>query len=198
MDKLINEKSVTKIENLENEIAELKKRYADDDQKQMNNIKEREKMSNDEWITPKWIIDKLGPFDLDPCAHSQQPWPTATRMISLPQDGLTVPWEGRVWLNPPYSRGSPPVWLRLMVEHNHGTALINASINSHWFHDLVFNCASALLFQYGRISFCAPAGTAAGSPRYDTVIAAYGMQDAARLMIYSNDTKGRLIMLDIN
>lgn len=26
------------------------------------------KVSTDEWYTPRWIIDELGPFDLDPCA----------------------------------------------------------------------------------------------------------------------------------
>lgn len=25
------------------------------------------KVSPDEWYTPRWIIDTLGPFDLDPC-----------------------------------------------------------------------------------------------------------------------------------
>ena len=29
------------------------------------------------WITPPWILRALGPFDLDPCAADQQPWPTA-------------------------------------------------------------------------------------------------------------------------
>lgn len=31
------------------------------------------KMKNDEWLTPKYIIDALGPFDLDPCAPIQRP-----------------------------------------------------------------------------------------------------------------------------
>lgn len=32
-----------------------------------------------DWITPKWLIDALGPFDLDPCASTRQPWPCAKR-----------------------------------------------------------------------------------------------------------------------
>jgi hypothetical protein len=29
------------------------------------------------WITPKHIIDALGPFDLDPCASDPRPWDCA-------------------------------------------------------------------------------------------------------------------------
>ena len=38
----------------------------------MNTSFERRKDRSDEWYTPKWIIDALGPFDLDPCAPSEQ------------------------------------------------------------------------------------------------------------------------------
>lgn len=34
------------------------------------------------WLTPKYIIDELGPFDLDPCAADSMPWPTAKRMVT--------------------------------------------------------------------------------------------------------------------
>lgn len=34
----------------------------------MNTSFERVKNSSDEWYTPKYIIDSLGDFDLDPCA----------------------------------------------------------------------------------------------------------------------------------
>ncbi len=61
------------------------------------------KGETDIWLTPKAIIDKLGPFDMDPCAAPvPRPWDTAKEMISLPEDGLLTPWKGFVWLNPPY------------------------------------------------------------------------------------------------
>lgn len=34
----------------------------------MNTSFERSKQTTDEWYTPKWILDALGSFDLDPCA----------------------------------------------------------------------------------------------------------------------------------
>lgn len=43
------------------------------------------------WLTPKWIIDALGPFDMDPCVPDHMPWSTATRMVTKAEDGLTVP-----------------------------------------------------------------------------------------------------------
>ena len=33
-----------------------------------HNGRHKPKVSTDEWYTPRWIIDELGPFDLDPCA----------------------------------------------------------------------------------------------------------------------------------
>lgn len=62
------------------------------------------KNSTDEWYTPKEIIDALGEFDLDPCAPMRPLWRTARVMYNKEQDGLKQEWEGRVWLNPPYSR----------------------------------------------------------------------------------------------
>ena len=47
------------------------------------------------WLTPEYIIQALGPFDLDPCAApSPRPWDTAKFHIELPQDGLAARWHG--------------------------------------------------------------------------------------------------------
>ena len=35
-------------------------------------------MLNDEWLTPPYIIEALGRFDLDPCSPINRPWDTAT------------------------------------------------------------------------------------------------------------------------
>ena len=37
------------------------------------------KGAKDEWITPPFITQALGPFDLDPCAPVDAPWPIAQR-----------------------------------------------------------------------------------------------------------------------
>ena len=34
-------------------------------------------VSPDEWYTPRWIINELGPFDLDPCSPVMKPYEIA-------------------------------------------------------------------------------------------------------------------------
>ena len=39
---------------------------------------------NDEWLTPRYITDTLGPFDLDPCSPGdRRPWDTATYHLDI-------------------------------------------------------------------------------------------------------------------
>lgn len=142
----------------------------------------REGLTTDSWITPKWIIDRFGPFDLDPCACDPQPWPTATRMLTIHDDGLSTGWGGSmVWLNPPYGR-QLGTWLDRLARHGRGLALIFARTDTKAFHDHVWPFASRLLFLRGRLTFCRPAGETvdhnSGGP---SVLVAYGKLAAARL-----------------
>src|SRR5262245_43711374 len=60
-----------------------------------------------EWYTPPELFDALGlRFDLDPAAPDILPaWIPADRHYSFA--GQSRPWEGRVWLNPPYGASLP-------------------------------------------------------------------------------------------
>lgn len=60
----------------------------------MNTSFERSKQTTDEWYTPKWIVDALGSFDLDPCAPENRLWNTAKRHITPSEDGLKTEWGG--------------------------------------------------------------------------------------------------------
>jgi hypothetical protein len=144
-----------------------------------------------DWITPKFILDSLGPFHLDPCACNPQPWPTATVMLQPRHDGLSWGWNGRIWLNPPYGK-QIAAWMCRMADHNCGTALIFARTETSWFRDYVWGQASALLFLHGRLFFHYPDGRRAsanaGGP---SVLVAYGPEDAARL--YSCTLKGSFV-----
>ena len=59
----------------------------------MNTSFERSKQTTDEWYTPKWIVDALGSFDLDPCAPENRLWNTAKRHITPSEDGLKTEWR---------------------------------------------------------------------------------------------------------
>lgn len=48
-----------------------------------------------EWYTPKWLLDSLGKFDLDPCAPMHPLWRTAEVMFNKEDDGLSCIWGGK-------------------------------------------------------------------------------------------------------
>jgi len=102
------------------------------------------------WLTPRYILDPLGHFDLDPCAAPG--WPTADTHYILPTDGLRQPWEGRVWLNPPYGAETWR-WLAMLADHGSGTALIFARTDVAGFVRTVWERAHSVLFIHGRIRF---------------------------------------------
>lgn len=84
------------------------------------------------WLTPPDIIERLGPFDLDPCCPANMPWRTATRMVSLPEDGLSVDWSGkRVWCNPPYGREAVPFLRKMAKNANGGGVFSHIRKNGH-------------------------------------------------------------------
>ena len=148
---------------------------------------------SDEWYTPKFIMDSLGKFDLDPCAPSVPLFKTAEIMYNEFDDGLAQNWEGRVWLNPPYSRPLITKFMRRMTEHNRGTALIFSRTDTELFQTEVFGKASAVKFLKGRIKFLKPDGTEAGSPGCGSVLIAYGEEDANILEV--NELEGKFIRL---
>ena len=148
------------------------------------------------WLTPPAIIQALGEFDLDPCAApAPRPWSTARVMNSeIDGDGLAMRWDGRVWVNPPYTSSEIEAWLRKLAEHNHGTALIFARTETAAFHRQVWQRASGLLFLAGRLHFHDAAGVRApanaGAP---SVLCAYGQDDLDRLA--ASDLDGALVPL---
>jgi hypothetical protein len=135
------------------------------------------------WLTPPEIIDALGPFDLDPCAApSPRPWPTATRHIELPEDGLEAEWSGHVWLNPPYSFAAW-TWLAKLARHGDGIALIFARTETAGFVREVWGKATGVLFLHGRLYFHRPDGErAAANSGAPSCLVAYGDRAAERLM----------------
>lgn len=110
------------------------------------------RMKNDEWLTPPEILEKLGPFDLDPCAPTVRPWDTAMCHYDKTQDGLNFHWSGRVWLNPPFGREAVK-WLRRLAEHGNGIALVPARTETAMFYECVWNVADAVCFMRGRPHF---------------------------------------------
>lgn len=108
-------------------------------------------------LTPKWIIKALGPFDLDPCAADPRPWDCAKVNYVKADDGLSKPWHGKVWLNPPFDRYQVGRWIEKLADHGNGIALLHARTETEWFAP-IWRRASAVLFLDRRIKFCRPNG----------------------------------------
>lgn len=60
----------------------------------------------DEWSSPRELVEPLakaiGGFDLDPSSGAEKS-PFADNTYTEAENGLKQPWEGNVWVNPPYS-----------------------------------------------------------------------------------------------
>lgn len=149
--------------------------------------------TTDVWLTPPCLIESLGEFDLDPCCPNNLPWKTAREYYSLEnnQDGLILPWTGRVWLNPPYSNWVP--FLEKLKNHNNGIALIFARTETRGFFDHVWNGADSILFLKRRVKFVKADLSEGGSSTAPSVLIAYGKNNTDALK--NSNIEGKLITL---
>ena len=117
-----------------------------------------------EWYTPAKYInaarDVMGGIDLDPASSAlANETVQATMYFDQRMDGLTQPWVGRVWLNPPYGAGSGKFTTKLVEEQEAGRVtaavlLLNAyGFDSEWFQPL---WAFPICFTDHRILFYSP------------------------------------------
>ena len=115
----------------------------------------------DEWFTPvehvQLVRDVLGDIDLDSatCTFAQSRI-KAGAFFTKQDDGLVHPWNGRVFLNPPFSRVGEFV-SKLVKEIGVGRViaailLVNNCSDTRWFHEAA-NAAAAICFTRGRIRF---------------------------------------------
>ena len=133
-------------------------------------------------LTPRRIIEALGPFDLDPCAAPEpRPWPTARRHVVEAEDGLSVPWLGRCWVNPPFDGAVVGRWVGRLADHGSGVLLVHARTETRWFRR-IWEDASCILFLHDRISFCRPDGSVQeGNSGAPVVLAGFGREEPDRL-----------------
>lgn len=127
--------------------------------------------TSDDYYTPRWIFDAARlVFDLDvaaPVDPSRRTCP-ADRYLTPIEDGLLQPWEGIVWMNPPYSK--PGRWVERFAAHGCGLALLPAARDTGWLGTLL---ASADALALISIHFHKPDGSLA-SARYLHILAARG------------------------
>ncbi|MBM3660997.1 MAG: adenine methyltransferase [Actinobacteria bacterium] len=136
---------------------------------------EQQERTSDDYYTPKWVFDRLGlRFDLDVCAPpGGGPFVPCDRYYTMADDGLTAPWHGRVWMNPPYS-GVRPWWERFAA-HRNGVALLPLA-KSGWLSEMWTEADGvALLPNGGKVEFVRP-GSAPAPIWLAVVVAAFGQE----------------------
>lgn len=130
----------------------------------------------DNWLTPRELLNALGPFDLDPCAPIRRPWDMAAQHYTILDDGLKKLWKGRVWLNPPCGNKAFK-WLERLSEHKNGLALIFARTDTRGFSRFVWNKAKAVFFFKGRIAFFKVDGSKSAYANAPSCLVAYNAKN---------------------
>ena len=158
----------------------------------MNTTFEISKNTSLEWLTPPDLVKKLGEFDLDPCTPINPPFIHAKKNYNLNDDGLSIEWEGRVYMNPPYGKGMER-WMEKLKNHGNGIALIFDRTETKCFFNHIWDDAHAVLFVKGRIKFFNLAGRQVGTPGAPSVFIAYGEKNA--LVLKNSGIAGKFILL---
>jgi hypothetical protein len=116
-----------------------------------------------EWYTPARYVEMarqvLGSIDTDPASSpSANEVVQAAQYFSREDDGLSKPWTGNVWMNPPYSRDLLPLFVDKFLSEwdskniRAGIVLTHAYTDTSWFHKLAV-LASPICLTAGRIKF---------------------------------------------
>ncbi|AWI90233.1 adenine methyltransferase [Methylobacterium sp. DM1] len=86
-----------------------------------------------EHYTPWYIFEALGErFDLDVASPPFETLVPAARFLT--EGGLSEPWEGFVWMNPPFGhQETKRAWLARFFEHGNGVALTPDRTSAPWY-----------------------------------------------------------------
>ena len=135
--------------------------------------------ASDDWYTPPEIFSALDlTFDLDPCSPGRGHWVPARDVYTIEDDGLSKPWRGVVFMNPPFGgRNGHVPWLRKFLQHANGVAIVRAYTSSAWFHEHAIH-AETILFPRGKTKFIRPDGSIGRAPGHGVVL--LGMGEVSR------------------
>ena len=119
---------------------------------------------NDERYTPAHIIEAarevMGAIDFDPASSAKaQETVRAGAYCTAEDDGLDVVWDGRVWLNPPWSVGLVRLFVPRFLEADieAGVILLNNVADTQYGQRVLAEC-EAVCFTERRLNFAVADG----------------------------------------
>lgn len=121
---------------------------------------------SDEWYTPHYLPDfarfVMGEIDLDPASNEiANETVQASKFYTIEDDGLDLPWNGRIWCNPPWHYGGMMAWVeKLLEEIREGRCteaffLTSASTETEWFRTLFHEAQTTILTDH-RLQYFNP------------------------------------------
>jgi hypothetical protein len=139
---------------------------------------------NNEWYTPADYLAAarvaMGGIDLDPASSAiANDRVQAAMFYTADQDGLTAPWHGRVWLNPPYAQPLMAHFAEAVAdkydagEIRQACVLVNNATETAWFQRM-FVSAAAICFPRGRVRYLDTAGHPTGAPLQGQAVIYFG------------------------
>jgi hypothetical protein len=136
--------------------------------------------TTDEWNTPKWLAELLGPFDLDPASNSTSHI-MALRTATAETDGLSMDWSGQsVFCNGPYSNPLP--WCVRLARHDAPwCALWKLDPTTRWWAELMRAAPTVAPFRK-RLKFEGGPGAPAMTANFPSVLIWSAWQPPAALV----------------
>ena len=166
---------------------------------------------NNEWYTPAIYIvaarQAMGDIDVDPASsHKANEAVKATKYYTIDNDGRLQPWQGNVWMNPPYAQPLISEFCELLLqkyesrEVRQACVLVNNATETIFYQDMLKAC-EAVCFIKGRVRFVDEQGRESGAPLQGQTILYFGnhvtefgmMFEPFGVILYGNNTRANHI-----
>lgn len=139
---------------------------------------------DNEWYTPPEYIEAaravMGDIDLDPASTPEaNEIVQAKKIFTEAEDGRMQEWNGRVWMNPPYSYEYISDFCEKLSDEfsvgriTEACVLVNNATETYWFQGLC-QFAQAICFPAKRIKFWHPAKEEKASPLQGQAVLYFG------------------------
>jgi hypothetical protein len=144
---------------------------------------------DNEWYTPACYVEAartvMGGIDVDPAScEVANRTVGASVFYTADDDGLTKPWAGRVWMNPPYAKGLVDQFAEKLIDGliagdvKQAVVLVNNSTDTEWWQSLG-RASNATCYIAGRVKFLDESGDPSGAPLQGQAVLYFGPNEDA-------------------